>query len=85
MRGKQRKLQRCVRGSYDPLYRLSRNEHSVYSISAWVPASRLSQPGTVDVRIEREFNQLSKKTHGRGQASRHRGRLSCWKPGTALL
>jgi hypothetical protein len=61
MRGKQRKLQRCVRGSYDPLYRLSRNEHRVYSNSAWVPASDVSQPGVVDVRIEREFNRLSRK------------------------
>jgi hypothetical protein len=52
MRGKQRKLQRCVQGSYGPLYGLSRNEHRGYSNSAWVPASGLGQLGAVDVRIE---------------------------------
>jgi len=81
MRGKQRKLQRCVQGSYDPLYRLSRNEDSVYSISAWVPpASGLSQPGAMDVRIEREFNQLSKKTWPRSSkpSSRSFVMLKTW-------
>src|SRR5438132_505374 len=48
MRGKQRKLQRCVRESYDPLYRLSRNEHRGYSFKQcmgsviWPEPARLS-------------------------------------------
>ena len=71
MRGKQRKLQRGVQGSYGPLYRLSRNGHRGYSNSAWVPASDLSKPGPVDARIERKFKQFSKKTHGRGQEVSH--------------
>ena len=43
----------------------------------WFGHPVLSQSGSVDARIEREFNQLPKKTYGRGQEIRHRGRLSC--------
>jgi hypothetical protein len=32
---------------------------------------RLEAAGAVDVGIERECNQLSKKTHGRGQKIHH--------------
>jgi hypothetical protein len=51
-----------VQGSYGPLYRLSRNEHRGYSNSAWVPASGLSQPVAVDVRIE-ESSISSQRRH----------------------
>ena len=45
-----------------------------------VRISGLSKQGSVDARIERECNQLPKKTHGRGQEIRHRDRCLVENP-----
>jgi hypothetical protein len=66
----------CARGSYGPLYRLSRNEHRGYTNPCMDSAPGLSQPGAVDVRIE-ESSISSPRGHMVEGKNRHRGRLPC--------
>jgi hypothetical protein len=67
MRGKQRKLRRCVQGDHTAHSTGCQGTSTGYLNSAWGLASGLGQLGAVDVRIDRQFNQFSKKTHGRGE------------------